>query len=268
MKPSFLNHERPMLVGMIQKKTPQECIFTAINGLYDGADAFGLQLEDLKREYHTEQDIKNIYDSMGGKPIYVTNYRARENAGLSDEECMEGLVKALEYGGTIGDVMGDMFDDSPIEGGRHSGCKYPEFTVSPEAVEKQKKFIDKIHSMGKEVLMSSHISEFIPAEQVLEIALGQQERGADVVKIVTAGNSTEEELENLRITALLKKELKVPFLFLSGGSHYKRHRLLGPMFGCGYYLCVQQHYDGSTRNQPVLNNVHAIMENTKYIDFN
>ena len=267
MKPTFLNHERPLLVGMIQKKTPAECIGIVHDELADGADAFGLQIESIERKYRTEKDIKSIYEVMCGRPIYVTNYRGCQNKGMSDEECAEGVLRALEYGATIGDIMGDMFDESPLENRSRTGCKYPELSVSPAAVEKQKKLIDKIHSMGKEVLMSSHVLEYIPAEQTLEIAFEQQRRGADVVKIVTAANSPEEEAENIRTTMLLKKELKVPFLFLSGGTHYKRHRLAGPMFGCGFYLCVPYYYEGSTPTQPTLRNVRAVMENTKYINF-
>ena len=39
-------------------------------------------------------------------------------------------------------------------------------------------------------------------------------RGADVSKIVTDANDMEQQIENLRITNLLKKELGIPFLLL------------------------------------------------------
>ena len=103
------------------------------------------------------------------------------------------------------------------------------------------RMIDKIHQMGKEALMSSHVLKFASAETVLEIAYEQQRRGADIVKIVTAANSDEEQIENLSITTLLKKELKVPFLFLSGGTHSKIHRMIGPQLGCVTYLAVREH---------------------------
>lgn len=91
-------------------------------------------------------------------------------------------------------------------------CKHGAYVI------KQKRLIDKIHGMGKEVLISSHIYKFTEAEKVLEIAYAHQSRGADIVKIVT-GAGNEEKIENLRITNLLKKELDVPFLFLSAGTH-------------------------------------------------
>ena len=108
--------------------------------------------------------------------------------------------------------------------------------------------------------MSSHVMKFTPAEEVLRIAVAQQERGADVAKIVTAANTEEEELENLRITSLLKKELRIPFLFLSGGSHTQLHRTMGPMLGCCTWLTVAEHDQYSTKQQPICRNIRAISD--------
>ena len=44
MKPTFLNREKPLLTNMIQAETPEACISTAREAIFDGADAFGLQL--------------------------------------------------------------------------------------------------------------------------------------------------------------------------------------------------------------------------------
>jgi 3-dehydroquinate dehydratase type I len=142
--------------------------------------------------------------------------------------------------------MGDMFDRQPGE-----------MTTDPAAVEKQKKLIVDLHEAGVEVLMSSHVLKFTPAEEVLEIARRQQERGVDIVKIVTGAENMEQQLENLRITNLLKQELKVPFLFLSGGE-CGLHRRIGPMLGCCMYLCTP---NGSTGVQPNLIDIIAYREN-------
>ena len=95
--------------------------------------------------------------------------------------------------------------------------------VDKTAIKKQMDFIDKVHKLGGEVLMSSHVKEFRSPERVLEIALEQQRRGADIVKIVTGANTQQEEVINLDICRLLKQELKVPFLFLSGGQYSYLH---------------------------------------------
>lgn len=185
----------------------------------------------------------------------ITNYRERQNDGMTDEECMEGLLTALQCGATMGDVMGDCFDRGVDK----------ELTYDPKAVDKQRKLIDTIHEMGKEVIMSSHVWRFITAEEVLEIAYQQKARGADVVKIVTASNSDEELMENLRINTLLKKELGCPFLFLSGGSHSKLHRMIGPMLGCLTYLAVHEHDENSVPTQPTIRAAKAVRDNLDYL---
>ena len=61
------------------------------------------------------------------------------------------------------------------------------------------KLIDDLHERGAEVLMSSHILKYTPAERVLEIALEHQRRGADICKIVTGAETMEQQIENLKI---------------------------------------------------------------------
>ena len=78
--------------------------------------------------------------AAAGRPFYITNYRYGYHAGLSDEECMNGLLEGLRMGGTLGDIMGDTFDKCSNE-----------LTKNPTAVDRQKRLIDEIHSMGKEV---------------------------------------------------------------------------------------------------------------------
>ena len=240
MKKSFLNHEKPLLTAMLQYNTPALTIGAIRNGLANGAEAFGLQIESLENEYKSVETFKRLFNEMGDKPCYVTNYRQGSNAGKSDEQLAEEMLELAENGATLCDVMGDMF------------CKHPEeLTDNPEAIEKQMKYIEKLHEKGAEVLMSSHILKFTPAERVLEIALEQKRRGADIIKIVTGAGSMEEQIENLRITNLLKNELGAPFLFLSGGE-CSIHRRLGMKLGCAMCLCVYEHYMGSTPTQPLL----------------
>lgn len=175
------------------------------------------------------------------------------NEGKSDEELAEGLLFALRCGANLIDVMGDLY------------CKDPrELTCNPAAVEKQKRLIDEIHERGGEVLISSHLFRYAPAEEVLEIALAQQERGADIVKIVCAADSEEQELEALRIITLLRQALRVPFLFLVGGSHCRLVRHIGPMLGCCMWLTVPAHDALSTKVQPVCRAIRAIADNFDY----
>ena len=240
MKKSFINQEKPLLTVMLQCETLEIAISRIRNSLHCGADGFGLQVEVLKSEYHQPEYYKKLFDEMRGKPVYVTNYRYADNTGQTDEELAEGLLTLADCGATLCDVMGDLYDKQPDE-----------LAVSDDAIHRQMQLIDAIHDRGAEVLMSSHIYEFTPAERVLEMALEQKRRGADVSKIVTGANDMEQQIENLRITNLLKKELGIPFLFLSGGES-SVHRRLGIKLGNCMQLCVYEHDALSTFAQPLL----------------
>lgn len=232
--------DKPVLCAMLQYNTMGLTIGAIRNGLANGAEAFGLQVESLGKEYKSVENYKRLFCEMQGKPCYVTNYRNGTNEGKSDETLAEEMLVLAENGAELCDVMGDMFSKHPEE-----------LTDNPEAIEKQIKYIEALHEKGAKVLMSSHVLKFTPAERVLEIAFEQKRRGADVIKIVTGAETMEEQIENLRITTLLKKELGAPFLFLSGGE-CSIHRRLGMKLGCSMCLCVYEHYDGSTPTQPLL----------------
>ena len=252
MKKSFLNCDSPLLTVMLQCEYPEVAIGRIRNANMLGADAYGLQIESLKPEYQNPETLKRIFAEMVNRPCYVTQYRGKNNTGLTDEELAERLVMAAESGAILCDVMGDMF------------CKHPEeLTDNEEAINKQMELIERLHDIGAEVLMSSHLYKFAPAERVLEIALEQKHRGADVIKIVTAADNMEQQIENLRITNLLKNELGAPFLFLSGGVS-SLHRRLGIRLGCTMALCVYEHDHLSTPTQPLLSTMKNIRDN---IDF-
>ena len=252
MKKSFLNRENPMLTVMLQCETPEVAISRIRNANMLGADAYGLQIESLKPEYHNTETYQRIFGEMQGRPCYVTQYRCRNNTGLTDDELAEKLIVTAESGATLIDVIGDMF------------LKHPEeLTDDEEAVKKQMELIERLHHMGAEVLMSSHLYKFAPAERVLEIAFEQKRRGADIIKIVTGADNMEQQIENLRITNLLKNELGAPFLFLSGGVS-SLHRRLGIRLGCTMALCVYEHDHLSTHTQPLLSTMKNIRDS---IDF-
>ena len=48
------------------------------------------------------------------------------------------------------------------------------------------------------LLFIIHIYKYAPADRVLEIAFEQKRRGADIIKIVTAADTMEQQIENLR----------------------------------------------------------------------
>ena len=183
MRKTFLNCEKPTITAMVQADNPDRIKELIDKCLPEGAEAFGMQFEQMKPEYRTREVYEDLF-SYSDKPLYVTNYRLKYNEEKSDEELAEELLELAECGATLCDVMGDLYDRQPDE-----------VAVSEEAIKKQMELIDELHKKGAEVLMSSHIFKFTSAERVLEIALEHQRRGADISKIVTQAHSTEEEIE-------------------------------------------------------------------------
>jgi len=253
MKPTFLHQNKPLVTCMVQAPTVDETILLIRNAAYDGAGAWGFQMENLPPEEQTEANLRRIFSHTDHKPIYATNYRGGRNTGRSDEDLADGWKLLIRSGATLVDNMGDTFCPTPGE-----------LTEDAAAVEKQMTLIDEIHAMGGEVLMSSHLPKCLPANEIMHIALAQQERGADIVKIVNGGNTEEEMLEHLRITTLLKKELRIPFLYLSGGPYATFHRTMGPMLGCCTWLTVAEHDQYSTKLQPICRDIRAIADHYKW----
>ena len=249
MKQSFFENDKALLTVMVQADNPDRIKELIDKSIPDGAEAFGMQFEQMKSEYRIKEVYKDLFAYAKDKPVYVTNYRIAHNEGKTDDMLAEELVELADCGADLCDVMGDYFDRQPDE-----------VAVSKTAIEKQKELIRKIHDKGAKVLMSSHVLKYTPAERVLEIALEHQSRGADICKIVTGADTMEQQLENLKIINMLKKNLKIPFLFLCGGECSILRRI-GGEFGCCMYLCVHEYDALATATQPLLTRVKAIRDN-------
>jgi 3-dehydroquinate dehydratase len=252
MNKSFLNATEPFIMEMVQVKTAKLAEYKIRNAVADGATGIGFQMGYLEKQYRTEETLSGIFAAAENKPVYLTNYRDALNEGMSDDELVDGLLLGLKCGATLIDVMGDAFQPAPEE-----------MSTDEKAIAKQMKFIDEVHKKGGEVLMSSHIKQFRAPDRVLEIALEQQRRGADIVKIVTGAETQEEELENLKICNLLKQELKVPFLFLSNGKYNQLHRTVGPALGVCMWLCFREYDETTYEGPPLLSNVLRIKQGLK-----
>lgn len=248
MKRTFLEYDKPLLTTMVQADNPDRIKELIDKSLPEGAEAFGMQFEKLKPEYRNKEIYKELF-SYTDKPVYVTNYRGRKNEEKTDEQLADELLELAECGATLCDVMGDMFDKQPDE-----------LAVNETAIKKQMELIDRLHQEGAEVLMSSHVLKYIPAEEVLKIALEHQRRGADICKIVTGADTMEQQIENLKIINMLKENLKIPFLFLAGGESHILRRIGGELGDC-MYLTVYEHDELATASQPLIRNVKAIRDN-------
>ena len=234
---------------MVQDSNPDDMICTICNSLYDGAEAFGIQLENLEHKYRNEETLKRIFSACRGLPIYITSYRNHKSADLSDDECAELLLLGIKSGATIADIMGDMF------------CREEhELTMDEAAIKKQKELADKIHALGGEVLFSSHLHGYYDEAECLRIAREQKARGADVVKIVNFSRTEEEMLENIKICAHLKSVCD-HYLYLANGEYSRLERQICGSLGCCMYLAVQDYKPFSSKEQPRLRSLKEIRDN-------
>lgn len=243
---SFLTVGRPTFTVMIQAREKSRVTGLMEKGKNGGADAFGLQLEQLLPQYRTAEHLRDMISAAEGKPVYVTDYRTMLNTGMSDDELTAELIRAASCGAALIDIMGDMYAPTPLQ-----------LTTDHTAAKKQKALIQNLHDLGAEVLMSSHTACFCREETVLSMVRKQHSRGADICKVVTSADTRDELYENFRISERLAR-LPYPSLFLCNGRFCRRHRLFAPFLADGIFLCVAERDDLSTRSQPLLSDARLL----------
>ena len=248
-KPLFSQQKLPMLVTSLTDPTPGKTICTMRNALYDGTDGFMLHMERLNPEHVREADLKAIFNYACDKPVYTMNYRMR-NSDKTDEQRIAEQLTAVRAGASMIDMMGDMFDPSPME-----------LTRDSRAIERQRQVIEETHALGGEVLMSSHTWVFMTAEELLAHTKALQARGADFIKIAMSVHNEAEMVESLSATSRVSGELNTPFLHICMGPHGKLHRAVSPMLGSCFALCVQSYTETGHKEKPLLRAEKAVLEN-------
>ena len=248
MKASFIRSDNPLKTAMIQVKNADEAIAAIESGLKQSADAFGWQLECLSDDQINEKTLKNVFSAGCGKPFYVTNYKWASGGDKPEEQYFDELLLALKCGATLIDMPGDSFSPAPDQ-----------LTYDEQAISKQIVFAQKVHDLGGELLISSHVPDYRSEDYVLGMAFEQKRRGADVAKIVTFSHDDEQLTDNLKTTVRLRETLGIPFLFLSGGEKCRLHRLAGPLLGACMWLCVAYRAPITTPPQPLLSDVNEFL---------
>ncbi len=249
MRPSFLNKSYPVITGIMGGQTPQELIAESRNSEFDGAQGIAISLSDLKLEFRNTESLTSIIDSVK-LPFMFFFYRDDKWKDSSDDERQEVLLTAAEAGASMIDVMGDLYDPSPME-----------ITHNQRAIDKQKHLIDKIHAKGSDVVISSHMQCSRTTEQVIEHMRELESHGPDVVKIVTTANTEEELAEAFRTTMALKRELKTPFIHLCSGTFSRPHRFLCPALGVSILFAVHRYEERYGMTQPTIKAMKAVLDN-------
>ena len=248
------NNRDFLLTCSLRELNPEDNVNTIRNALYDGAEAFMLHLEKLDEVYHTEKDLKRIFNYAGDRPVISVNYRTPRRPQKTDEELAEGQLLAIRSGAAVVDIVGALF-----------GPGKDEITYYEKAFQKQKALIERVHQMGAKVMLSSHTFRFLTLEETLKHCKELERRGADWVKIAVTANSMEELNEVNRTTVELKKQMEVPFFHCCMGQYGKLHRVYSGLLGSKIVLCVQNYNANSNpKEQPLLRNTKLVLDNLDF----
>lgn len=267
---SFVNQKKPFVVGVLREKSMMSNIATILNGEADGADAFDLHINWLPESDRSPENLKRIISSTK-LPVLALYYREItpfSNPVPTEEERIAYQLRAVECGAAGVDLQADLFDSdakASLEGSKLSfaAANPNEITLKPEAVQKQKELINKIHKMGAEVLLSSHVGVTLTCEQGVELALEMESRGADIIKIVSLCGGDDQLIEILKTINELKKRLHTPFVYLGGGEDGKLTRIIGAMLGNALVFANQRYEENSTLIQPLIRSVKTVLNEVK-----
>lgn len=261
----------PAVAGCVRERTVRAAIAEMKNCYYDGADMIDLHLSCL--EDTDLEALKKIISSTP-LPVLALNYDQhydRTRIHQAEEERVASLLRAVEAGAAGIDMQGYTFH-APSESGFYGEDKYsftkgsPEEVVTdPAIIEKQCALIEKVHSMDAEVLLSCHPGIPMNTQQVVDLARFLEERGPDIIKIVTKAITKEDCSEALRTMTVLKRELKTPVSYHANGKAGVPTRILNPLQGGQIAFCIDRYNEGSTMEQPDLRTVRTIVDNARRI---
>ena len=259
----------PALAGVIREKTAAAAIAEIKNCMYDGADMIDLHLSCLE---NTDKETLQKIISSTPLPLLALHYNRTldwGNTNFDEEERVACLLRAVEAGAAGLDMQGYTFH-APSKAGFCGEDKYSftkggpkEVVTDPAIIAKQCSLIEQVHGMGAEVLLSCHPGIPMNCTQVVDLALFLEQRGADIIKIVTVAENEEHLSESIRAMLALKKEVKTPVSYHTTGDAGTLSRIINPILGGQIAFCVDGFTESSTMGQLDLKATKTIIDHIK-----
>lgn len=271
MRKSFVKVNQPMLAGVIKERTPINVIAQIKTCEYHGATGIDLHLSCLDEEFRTKEHIANIVNSVK-TPILALNYNLSYDKGIyedTEENRTNLILTAIEAGVAAADIQGYTFDLYSKNNFRQefSNLDYSfikgnpkEIVVDPKIIDKQMDFIERVHHLGAEVLLSNHPGIPMKTEQVVDLALFVAKRKPDIIKIVTVASTEEELAEAFKTMVTLKKEVEIPVSYHCSGLKGALTRIVNPMLGGFMCFCNDKFSVNSDMSQPLLETAKQIFD--------
>jgi len=264
MKKSFANAKPPVLAAVIKGTTPKAAIAAIKNSTLAGANAFDLHISVMNKESITVETLKPVFDYTE-KPVLALHYnQSGDGSPMKDDdgERVRQLLIALEAGAAGIDLQGYTFEPDRntkatfqsrwIEDNMSFASACPnEVTLNPATIQKQTELIEAIHAKGGEVLLSTHTGCFLDCGQVVDLLDFLHRRKPDIIKLVTSGCDTDEQLAEYFKTMLYVKDRypDTKVHYHCNGKKTKLSRLIGPMLGAHIAFCVERYDELSVMDQ-------------------
>lgn len=231
--------------------TVEACLVAAQIAEKRGATAFDLRLEGLyKNGLLTKENIYKITHSIS-IPVLAIFYDDKVDQQIR----LDYLKTSIEAGCSAIDLQGFMFWNGP-SGNTHTpeniqywekqGFDMSFINAHPletildiEAINKQTEYIKEIHSLGGEVLLSSHNKATYTKEQAIAYAKFIEYRGVDVIKLVGWGNTLQDLYECIKACKIMESIVRCRFSFhLNANEKMRISRLVCPLiYGAFMTFC-------------------------------
>ena len=249
LKPSFFNRQSAAVTALMAEKSVADFIVQMRESEFSGADGLAVELKNLPLEERTEENFRKMICATQ-LPCMFINYRNCIVYGNDDDARQRELLLAAECGAEVIDVMGDLYDPSDFE-----------LTRNPEVVRKQVALIDRIHSLGSKVIMSSHMKCYRTFDEIYEHMQRQSERGADILKLVHYVNTPDELAGAVSTTMKLHEKLDKPFVHLCSGNYSRPHRFMTATLGSSIVFGINEYRPFALMGQPTIKAYRTVLDN-------
>ncbi len=256
----------PALAGVVREKSVRAAWAGMKNCYMGGATMIDLHLSCLTDQ--SEAGIRAVIE-RAPVPVLALNYASEYDwtpKAYTEEERAELFRTAIRAGAAGVDIQGYTFDPASknafVGEDKYSFTKgNPKEIVTDSAViDRQCAFIEEVHGMGREVLLSCHPGIPMHREQVVDLALFLEKRNPDIIKIVTIAESEEDMLEALHTMRAIKREVKTPVSYHAAGKYGGLTRVLCPALGGQIAFCVDRFSESSTPEQLELRSAKMMIE--------
>ena len=220
----------PAVAGCVREKTVKAAIAEIKNCYYDGADMIDLHITCLE-----DMGIDNLKKVISSTklPVLALNYNQRYDRtklGMTEEERVESLLRAVEAGAAGIDLQGYTYH-APSESAFYGENKYSFTENNPE--------VDLVRFL--------------------------KERDPDIIKIVTKAVTPADCDEAIRTMTVLKREFDFPVSYHASGKAGVPSRLINPLLGGQIAFCIDRYNEGSTMEQLDLRTVRAAVDNARKV---